>query len=380
MLINGINMIHRMRNLPQMFTAADYTLMAQALRLAERGLYTTTPNPRVGCVIARDGRVIGSGWHEKTGQPHAEIHALNSAGAAACGATAYVTLEPCSHHGRTPPCANALIEAGISKVIVALEDPNPVVSGRGRALLEQAGVVVQTGLLQTEAHALNVGFVSRMIKRKPWVRLKIAASLDGKTALNNGASQWITGEAARQDGHRWRARSCAVMTGIGTVQADDPRLTVRQVNTTRQPKKIVVDRRLAIPLTAKLLQSAEETWIVTATDDDSEKKAALQRMGVTVIVLPGAGGMVDLKAVMTMLADSGINEILVEAGSGLNGALVAADLVDELVIYLAPHLLGDVAQGICKLPELVQLDQKKALAIQDLRMVGSDIRIIASFE
>ncbi len=380
MLISGINMIHRMRNLAQMFTATDYMLMTQALRLAERGLYTTTPNPRVGCVIVRDGRVIGSGWHEKAGQPHAEINALNSAGAAACGATAYVTLEPCSHHGRTPPCANALIEAGVAKVIVALEDPNPVVSGRGRALLEQAGVVVQTGLLQTEAHALNIGFVSRMIKRKPWVRLKIAASLDGKTALNNGSSQWITGEAARQDGHRWRARSCAVMTGIGTVQADDPRLTVRQVNTTRQPKKIVVDRRLAIPLTAKLLRSAEETWIVTATDNDSEKKAALQRMGVTVTVLPGVGGMVDLKAVMTILADSGINEILVEAGSGLNGALVAADLVDELVIYLAPHLLGDVAQGICKLPELVQLDQKKALAIQDLRMVGSDIRIIARFE
>lgn len=363
-----------------MFTASDHAFMTQALRLAERGLYTTAPNPRVGCVIVRDSKIIGSGWHEKAGQPHAEIHTLRNAGAAARGATAYVTLEPCSHYGRTPPCANALIEAGIARVIVAMEDPNPIVSGRGCALLRQAGVAVQTGLLAAQAHALNVGFVSRMTGRKPWVRMKIAASLDGKTALNNGASQWITGEAARRDGHRWRAQSCAILTGIGTVQADDPQLTVRHLETTRQPGKIVIDRRLAIPLNAKLLQHAETTWIFTAAGHDAEKKAALAQIGATVTVLPGDGETVDLRAMMTMLADSGINEILVEAGSGLNGALIAAGLADELVIYLAPHLLGDVAQGICKLPELIRLDQKKTLIIQDVRMVGADIRIIARFD
>jgi diaminohydroxyphosphoribosylaminopyrimidine deaminase/5-amino-6-(5-phosphoribosylamino)uracil reductase len=361
-----------------MFTAHDHQFMAQALRLAERGLYTATPNPRVGCVIARNGKLVGSGWHEQAGQPHAEIHALHNAGEAARGATAYVTLEPCSHHGRTPPCANALIEAGIANVIIAMEDPNPMVSGRGCARLEQAGIAVQTGLLHAEAHALNIGFVSRMVKKKPWVRIKVATSLDGKTALNNGASQWITGEAARRDGHQWRARSCAILTGIGTVQADDPQLTVRHVKTTRQPKKIVVDRHLAISSHAKLLQGSGETWIFTANEGDTKKKAALHRMGANVIVLPDTGGAVDLEAMMAMLAtDSGINEILVEAGSGLNGALVAAGLVDELVIYLAPHLLGNAAQGICKLPELTQLDRRKTLAIQDLRMIGCDIRVVA---
>lgn len=362
-----------------MFTAHDHQFMAQALRLAERGLYTVTPNPRVGCVIARNGKLVGSGWHEQAGQPHAEIHALHNAGEAARGATVYVTLEPCSHHGRTPPCANALIEAGIANVIIAMEDPNPMVSGRGRARLEQAGIAVRTGLLHAEAYALNIGFVSRMVKKKPWVRIKVAASLDGKTALNNGASQWITGEAARRDGHQWRARSCAILTGIGTVQADDPQLTVRHAETTRQPKKIVVDRHLAISSRAKLLQGSGETWIFTANEGNTEKKAALHRMGANVIVLPDTEGAVDLKAMMAMLADSGVNEILVEAGSGLNGALVAAGLADELVIYLAPHLLGNAAQGICKLPELTQLDRKKTLAIQDLRMIGSDIRVVARF-
>lgn len=362
-----------------MFTAYDHQFMAQALRLAERGLYTVTPNPRVGCVIARDGKLVGSGWHEQAGQPHAEIHALHNAGEAARGATAYVTLEPCSHHGRTPPCADALIKAGIANVIIAMEDPNPMVSGRGCSRLEQAGIAVRTGLLHAEAHALNIGFVSRMVKKKPWVRIKVAASLDGKTALNNGASQWITGEAARRDGHQWRARSCAILTGIGTVQADDPQLTVRHVETTRQPKKIVVDRRLAISSRAKLLQGSGEAWIFTANEGDTKKKAALHRMGANVIVFPDTEGAVDLKAMMAMLADSGVNEILVEAGSGLNGALVAAGLADELVIYLAPHLLGNTAQGICKLPELTQLDRKKTLAIQDLRMIGSDIRVVARF-
>ncbi|MBL8501179.1 MAG: bifunctional diaminohydroxyphosphoribosylaminopyrimidine deaminase/5-amino-6-(5-phosphoribosylamino)uracil reductase RibD [Nitrosomonas sp.] len=362
-----------------MFSAADYAFMSHALRLAERGLYSTTPNPRVGCVIVRDGQIAGSGWHEKAGQPHAEINALTAAGAATRGATAYVTLEPCSHHGRTPPCTDALIAAGIVRVVMAMEDPNPLVSGRGQAVLQQAGVIVQTGLLQAEAHALNAGFVSRMTRKKPWVRLKTAASLDGKTALNNGVSQWITGEAARCDGHRWRARSCAIMTGIGTVKSDDPQLSVRHIETDRQPRKVVVDSHLTIPLEARLLQGREETFIFTACAENPEKKAALSRMNARVIALPDAKGAVDLQQMMTVLAESGINEVLVEAGSGLNGALVEAGLVDELIIYVAPHLIGNDAQGMIALPELTDLERKKKLKIQDVRMIGQDIRIIAGF-
>ncbi|SFD84872.1 bifunctional diaminohydroxyphosphoribosylaminopyrimidine deaminase/5-amino-6-(5-phosphoribosylamino)uracil reductase RibD [Nitrosomonas sp. Nm166] len=360
-----------------MFSPTDYAFMATALRLAEKGLYSTTPNPRVGCVIARNGQIVGSGWHERTGQAHAEINALNTAGEAARGATAYVTLEPCSHYGRTPPCANALIKAGIARVVIAMEDPNPLVHGRGCALLKQAGVTVQAGLLQAEAHALNVGFITRVTHKKPWVRLKTAASVDGRIALKNGASQWITGEAARQDGHRWRARSCAVVTGIGTVKSDNPQLTVRHIQTSRQPKRIVVDSHLALPLDTQLLQGGE-VIIFTANTDNQEKKVALAKSGVRVIVLPDAEKRVDLKQMMTMLAtDFEMNEVLVEAGSGLNGALVDAGLVDEMIIFLAPHLLGNDAQGMLKLTELVCLEQKKTLKIQDLRMVGQDIRIIA---
>jgi len=362
-----------------MFSAADYAFMSQALRLAEQGLYSTTPNPRVGCVIVRDEQIVGSGWHEKAGQPHAEINALADAGAAARGATAYITLEPCGHHGRTPPCADALIAAGIARVVIAMEDPNPLVSGRGCALLQQAGINIQTGLMQAEAYALNAGFVSRMTRKKPWVRLKIAASLDGKTALNNGTSQWITGEAARQDGHRWRARSCAVMTGIGTVESDNPQLTVRHAETNRQPKKIVVDSRLAIPLAARVLQNDAETFIFTAQTGNREKKAALSQLNAQVMVLPNASGRVDLQRMMAALADLGINEVLVEAGGRLNGALVAAGLVDELIIYLAPHLIGDDARGMIALPELTGLEDKKPLKIQDIRMIGQDIRLIANF-
>ncbi|MHB8167892.1 MAG: bifunctional diaminohydroxyphosphoribosylaminopyrimidine deaminase/5-amino-6-(5-phosphoribosylamino)uracil reductase RibD, partial [Sulfuricella sp.] len=227
-----------------MFSAIDHEYMAQALRLAEKGLYTTTPNPRVGCVIVRDGKVVGSGWHQRAGEPHAEIHALTQAGELARGATVYVTLEPCSHHGRTPPCAEALIQAGVGRVVVAMVDPNPQVAGEGLTQLQQAGIRTDIGLLEEEAHQLNLGFVSRMTCGRPWLRLKIAASLDGKTALNNGVSQWITGADARRDAHRLRARSCAVLTGIGTVLADDPMLNVREVETPRQPLRVVVDSGL----------------------------------------------------------------------------------------------------------------------------------------
>ncbi|MDE2365882.1 MAG: bifunctional diaminohydroxyphosphoribosylaminopyrimidine deaminase/5-amino-6-(5-phosphoribosylamino)uracil reductase RibD [Betaproteobacteria bacterium] len=359
------------------FSPVDHTHMAQALRLAEKGLYSTSPNPRVGCVIVRNGQVVGSGWHERAGQPHAEINALKAAGPAARGATAYVTLEPCSHHGRTPPCAEALIEAGVAKVIMAMQDPNPLVAGRGCTLLREAGIEVQTGLMEAEASTLNIGFVSRMTRNRPWVRMKIAASLDGKTALNNGASQWITGEAARRDGHRLRARSCAILTGIGTVLADNPELSVRHVDTPRQPLRAVVDSRLDIPVDARLLRGAGEL-IFTANASEG-KIGALRDVGARVIVLPDGGNRVDLTGMMHALADFEINEVLVEAGRNLNGALLAAGLVDELVIYLAPYLIGDEARGMAKLQELTRLTEKRALKIHDVRAVGSDIRIIARF-
>ena len=361
------------------FSSLDHAYMAQALRLAEKGLYSTSPNPRVGCVIVRDGKVVGSGWHERAGQPHAEINALEAAGPAARGATVYITLEPCSHHGRTPPCAEALIEAGVAKVIVAMQDPNPLVAGRGHALLKEAGIPVQAGLLEAEASALNIGFVSRMTRNRPWVRVKIAASLDGKTALNNGASQWITGEAARRDGHRFRARSCAILTGIGTVLADNPELSVRHVDTSRQPLRAVVDSRLDIPLDARLLHGAGEL-IFTANASEG-KILALRDMGAHPIVLPDSdtGHRVDLEGMMRALADFEVNEVLVEAGRMLNGALIAAGLVDELVIYLAPCLIGDNAQGMLKLTELTDLSEKRKLEIHDMRRVGEDIRLIARF-
>jgi diaminohydroxyphosphoribosylaminopyrimidine deaminase/5-amino-6-(5-phosphoribosylamino)uracil reductase len=360
------------------FSSLDHAYMAQALRLAEKGLYSTSPNPRVGCVIVRDDKVVGSGWHERAGQPHAEINALKAAGPAAQGATAYITLEPCSHHGRTPPCAEALVKAGIAKVVMAMQDPNPLVAGKGCTLLREAGIEVQAGLMEAEANALNIGFVSRMTRGRPWVRMKIAASLDGKTALNNGASQWITGEAARRDGHRFRARSCAILTGIGTVLADNPELSVRHVNTPRQPMRVVVDSRLDIPVDARLLRGAGEL-IFTANVSEG-KIVALREVGAHVIVLPDSdtGNRVDLAGMMRALADFEVNEILVEAGRTLNGALIAAGLVDELVVYLAPYLIGD-AQGMLKLPELTDLTKKRKLEIRDMRMVGSDIRLFARF-
>ncbi|MEO8992361.1 MAG: bifunctional diaminohydroxyphosphoribosylaminopyrimidine deaminase/5-amino-6-(5-phosphoribosylamino)uracil reductase RibD [Nitrosospira sp.] len=360
-----------------MFSSTDYSFMAQALRLAEKGLYSTSPNPRVGCVLVRNDQVIGSGWHERAGGHHAEINALAAAGAAAQGATAYLTLEPCSHHGRTPPCTEALTRAGIAKLIIAMEDPNPLVSGRGRAFLKAAGIEVKAGLMEAEAKALNIGFISRMTRKRPWIRMKIAASLDGKTALDNGASQWITGEAARRDGHRLRARSCAVLTGIGTVLADDPQLTVRHVNTSRQPLRVVVDSWLDIPVDAGLLRGGGEL-IFTATAGEG-KIMALREVGARVIVLPGEDGRVDLAGMMQQLADFEINEVLIEAGFKLNGALINAGLVDELVIYLAPCLIGDAARGMMKLPELADLADKRTLKINDVRMVGTDIRLTAGF-
>ncbi len=359
------------------FSAVDHSMMARALRLAEHGLWTTTPNPRVGCVLVRDGWVVGEGWHAKAGEPHAEVQALNVAGRRARGATAYVTLEPCSHHGRTPPCAEALIEAGVARVVAAMTDPNPLVAGQGLALLEAAGIETACGLLETEAHELNIGFVSRMTRGRPWLRLKAAASLDGKTALNNGLSQWITGPDARRDGQRWRARACAILTGIGTVRDDDPQLNVRDLETSRQPLRVVVDSKLETPLIARILQGGP--CLIVGAVEDAAKIELLRSTGAEALIFPNAAGKVELKDLLDELGRRGINEVHVEAGFKLNGSLLREGLVDELLLYLAPCLIGHDASGLFNLPELTALDQKKPLKIRDLRQVGENIRVIARF-
>ena len=360
------------------FSTVDREMMARALQLAERALWTTSPNPRVGCVVVRDGNIVGEGWHVRAGEPHAEVHALRAAGNLARGATAYVTLEPCSHFGRTPPCANALIEAGVARVVAAMTDPNPLVAGQGLARLQAAGIETASGLLQAEAETLNIGFVSRMTRGKPWVRLKAAASLDGKTALSNGQSQWITGPEARQDGHRWRARACAILTGIGTVRDDDPQLNVRDVDTTRQPIRIVVDSQLALSPEARLLHpgSGGPVWVIAAQDEPT-RSARLRAAGAEVFFMANAAGKVDLPALMQWLGGRGINELHVEAGFKLNGSLLREGCVDELLLYLAPSLLGDDASGLFNLPALTRLSEQRRLHWQDIRQVGADLRILA---
>jgi diaminohydroxyphosphoribosylaminopyrimidine deaminase/5-amino-6-(5-phosphoribosylamino)uracil reductase len=358
-----------------MSTAADRDFMRQALALAERGLYTTTPNPRVGCVIVRDGAVVGTGWHEKAGMPHAEALALKEAGERARGATLYVNLEPCSHHGRTPPCVDAVIPAGIRRVVAAMKDPNPKVAGEGFAKLRAAGVDVESGVMEEEARELNIGFVSRMTHGRPWVRMKIAASLDGRTALSNGKSQWITGEAARADGHKWRARACAVLTGHGTVRDDDPQLNVRGVDTPRQPLKIVVDSRFETPLSARLLKDGKA--LVAGAVNEKARIAALEKAGAATVILPNERGKVELLKLMEELARRELNEVHVEGGTKLNGSLMQAGVVDELLVYLAPSVIGDSGRGMFDLPELTDLAQKKTLAIRSAERVGADLRILA---
>jgi len=348
--------------------------MAHALALAELGLYTTTPNPRVGCVLVKDGAVIGEGYHARTGGAHAEAVALDSArtaGRSPRGATAYVTLEPCNHHGRTPPCTDALVAAGVSRVVAAMTDPNPA-AAHGAARLRAAGIDVAIGLCEREARELNIGFVSRMTRGTPWVRVKAATSLDGRTALVNGASRWITGDAARADGHRWRARACAVLTGVGTVLADDPSLTVRAVPTPRQPRRVIVDRAAETPPSARVLADGD-AWIVTAGSRNPEWPA-----GTEVLTLPDADLRIDLRALMRELGSRGINELHVEAGGKLNGALFAAGLVDEVVVYLAPCLIGDPARGIAEWRSgLADLSDGIPLAIVDVTRIDDDLRILA---
>jgi len=365
--------------------AADSAWMARALQLAANGLYTTGVNPRVGCVLVKDDQVIGEGWHERAGEGHAEVLALQDAerrGEHAKGATAYVTLEPCAHHGKTPPCAEALIKAGVSRVVAAMEDPNPLVAGKGFALLQAAGIAVAAPLMAAEAEALNVGFVKRMRQGLPWVRLKMAGSLDGRSALANGQSQWITGAEARADGHRFRARAQAIVTGVGTVVADDPQLTVRdvaaQIGQSGQPVKltvalrVVVDSHLRTPASAKILKGG---CLIATASTDPVKTATLQAAGAEIVALPNADGRVDLEALLRYLAQRGINEVHVEAGSRLSGVFFKAGLVDELLLYMAPTLLGSDARGWFDDLNLTSLDQKTKWQFQDVRMVGADLRI-----
>ena len=354
------------------FSAEDHGFMARALRLAERGLFTTTPNPRVGCVIVRDGVVVAEGWHERAGGPHAEVHALRAAGEQAKGATAYVTLEPCSHHGRTPPCANALIDAGVARVVAAMRDPNPQVAGSGFQLLTLAGIDVRVGLLEAEARELNIGFIARMTRARPWVRLKTASSLDGKSALLNGESKWITGAAARADVQRWRARACVVLTGVGTVLADAPRMNVRDIETPRQPLKVIVDSQLATPPGAAILQGGA---FIACAKADPARCADLEGAGARILELPGADGRVDLAALMHEFGRQGINEVHVEAGATLNGALLAAGLVDEWLAYLAPVAMGHNARGLFNQPTLTDMAARTAFKLHDMRMLGGDIRL-----
>jgi diaminohydroxyphosphoribosylaminopyrimidine deaminase / 5-amino-6-(5-phosphoribosylamino)uracil reductase len=356
-----------------MFTEFDRAMMFKALELAQLGLYSTTPNPRVGCVITKDQTIVGQGWHHKAGQPHAEVLALAEAGNLAQGATAYVTLEPCNHTGRTPPCVDALIKAKVARVIAAMQDPNPLVGGEGLRRLRLAGIDVRCGLLEQQALELNLGFVSRMVRGRPWVRLKAAASIDGRTALPDGQSQWITGPAARHDGHVWRARACAILTGIGTVKADNPRLNVRNVLTERQPQKVLIDSKLQVNPAAQLFD--EPGVIVIAAQADQAKQQALGERGAQVVLMPNKHGKTDLPQVLAYLASVGVNELHVEAGALLNASLIRENCVDELLFYLAPIFLGDGAP-IASLPVPQGLALATRFEMISSHIIEQDVRLI----
>jgi diaminohydroxyphosphoribosylaminopyrimidine deaminase/5-amino-6-(5-phosphoribosylamino)uracil reductase len=355
------------------------TPMQEALALARQAIGLTEPNPRVGCVIvAADGRVIGRGHTQQAGGPHAEVMALRDAaarGESVQGATVHVTLEPCAHHGRTPPCCDALVAAGVGRVVMAIEDPFPLVAGQGAARLRAGGIEVIEGELADEAHALNIGFFSRVQRGRPWVRLKAAVSLDGRSALNNGVSQWITGAAARSDGHAFRKRASAVLTGVGTVLDDDPRLDVRLVETPRQPLRVVVDSRLETPPTARILD-APGSVLVYAAQGDAAREAALRERGAEIAFAPGPSGKVDLTALLADLGRRGINELHVEAGHKLNGSLVREGLVDEFLVYVAPTLLG-IGRELAAFGPLERLEDGLALYFVDVTPVGDDLRILA---
>lgn len=365
----------------------DRQMMARAVQLAARGLYTTEPNPRVGCVLTRDGKIVGEGWHVRAGEGHAEVNALAQAGAAARGATAYVTLEPCSHTGKTPPCADALVRAGVSRVVVAMQDPNPQVAGQGLARLRAAGITVECGLLEAEARALNPGFIQRMQQGLPWVRLKLAMSLDGRTAMASGESQWITGPEARADVQRLRARSGAVISGADSVLLDDSALTVRASElgldaelaaaaTASQPLRVLIDGRLRVPLECRLFREPGPVLVVCAQLPAPPAAAAYRERQIELVALPGADDKVDLEQLLRELASRGCNEVLVESGAALAGAFWRAGLIDELLVYMAPRLLGSRARPLLELP-FDSMAEAMDVEITDLRVIGRDWRITA---
>ena len=366
-----------------MHTALDHEFMSQALAQAEQALYLSNPNPRVGCVVVKNGEVIGRAYTQRVGGAHAEVQALadvRANGFDPAGSTVYVTLEPCSHTGRTPPCVNALIAAKPALVIVAMPDPNPLVDGKGLELLRAAGIEVRCGLLRAEAEALNSGFISRMTRGLPWVRLKIAASLDGKTALPNGTSQWITGPVARADGHHWRAQACAILTGVGTVKEDNPSLNVRDVDTERQPWRIIVDSKLETPVDSKVFENLHQSGVILVcgkldTAEKEQSAKAFEARGIEVLALPNANGKVDLPKLFSYLAQKHeMNEIHVEAGFKLNGSLLRENCIDELLLYYAPFFMGD-GIGMANIPPLTALNQRQDWQIIDQAMFGPDMRL-----
>jgi diaminohydroxyphosphoribosylaminopyrimidine deaminase/5-amino-6-(5-phosphoribosylamino)uracil reductase len=352
----------------------DARFMARAMQLARFGRYTTDPNPRVGCVLVKNGNIIGEGWHQQAGQDHAEVAALKTV-ADAQGATAYVTLEPCSHYGKTPPCCDTLINAGIRRVVAAMQDPNPLVSGRGLAKLQAAGIEVQVGVLEADARNLNRGFIKRMTENRPFVRSKLAMSLDGRTAMASGESQWITSPEARADVHQLRAESSAILTGVNTVLADNPALTARVDFTVLQPIRVILDSQLQTPTTAQMATLPGRSLILTCSDD-AEKQQDLQDAGFEVHRLPDNKGRLDLPEVMRFLATQQVNEVLVEAGAVLNGALLAANLLDEIIVYMATSIMGDQGRGLFHLPEVLKMADKKELKLLDVRQVGKDLRLL----
>ena len=366
-----------------MYSAVDHQFMSEALAEAQKALYLSNPNPRVGCVIVKDGVIIGRGFTQKVGEAHAEVQALADAqsnGNNPLGSTIYVTLEPCSHTGKTPPCVDALIAAKPAKVIVAMSDPNPLVAGKGLERLKAAGIEVLVGLLDLEARELNRGFISRMTRGLPWVRMKIAASLDGKTALPNGKSQWITGPLARADGHHWRAQACAIVTGVGTVKEDDPSLNVRDVVTQRQPWRIIIDSKLETPLNAKILNQLDQSKVLIVHADlnspgNYEKAKALTERGIEVIAMANAFGKVDLPKLFSYLAkERQMNEIHIESGFKLNGSMLRENCVDELLLYYAPFFMGE-GIGMANMPTLSALDTPKDWQVIDQRLFGPDLRL-----
>jgi len=367
------------------FTATDHAMMARALRLAKRGLYTTQPNPRVGCVLVREGVIVGEGHHQYAGGPHAEINALVAAGDAARGATAYVTLEPCSHTGKTGPCTRSLIQARVARVVVAMEDPNPLVSGRGIRQLRDQGIAVDCGLLEAEARALNPGFIKRMTVGRPWVRVKMAMSLDGRTAMASGESMWITGPAAREDVQRLRARSGAIMTGIGTVLADNPSMNLRispavlgSALPPSQPLRVILDSDLRTPPDANILRVEGRVLIIHDCDDARRQQTLIAR-GAALVRIPRQHehDRLDLPLVLKVLAEHEVSECHVEAGATLAGALLEQSLVDELIVYMAPHLMGDQGRGLATLPGISTMNERIALQIREIMPVGQDWRITA---